>query len=310
MIQAQQRPSARRGASGAWSRLKSPQIDPLEVYGLPSKGETRLNDAKVQENFYNKIVERYMKFCAASGGGEELDKQFSSLSLSGPQKPSILSSKWAQNTPPHPHIETAKILHATRTLRESLTATRRADHFAQRAYIFLIHTALLFKSWENYLPALTHLLHVLHPLYPLPAPELREFVGYKVLDLACRVGDLGQAFAVRRKFGPNLGRVDAVLSALLHDNYALFFRLRRAVDGYQRALLSFAEDGIRLHALKCLGRGYMSAEKGFVERCTGRSWEELVKEGVGWELVVPEIGGDPLKEEKIIIRRVKRKSGG
>jgi len=35
------RPPARRGPSGAWGRLRQPQIDPLEVYGLPSKGETR-----------------------------------------------------------------------------------------------------------------------------------------------------------------------------------------------------------------------------------------------------------------------------
>ncbi|THY86901.1 hypothetical protein D6C93_07737 [Aureobasidium pullulans] len=34
------RPPARRGPSGAWGRLRQPQIDPLEVYGLPSKGET------------------------------------------------------------------------------------------------------------------------------------------------------------------------------------------------------------------------------------------------------------------------------
>lgn len=36
-----QRPSARRTASEAWSRLKPAQIDALQAYGLPSKGETR-----------------------------------------------------------------------------------------------------------------------------------------------------------------------------------------------------------------------------------------------------------------------------
>jgi len=35
------RPSSRRGASGAWNRLKPVREDPLETYGLPSKGETR-----------------------------------------------------------------------------------------------------------------------------------------------------------------------------------------------------------------------------------------------------------------------------
>lgn len=41
MIAAQQRPSNRRGPSGAWGRLRSGTSDPLENYGLPSKGETR-----------------------------------------------------------------------------------------------------------------------------------------------------------------------------------------------------------------------------------------------------------------------------
>jgi len=35
------RPPARRGPSGAWNRLKPVTIDPLDVYGLPSKGDNR-----------------------------------------------------------------------------------------------------------------------------------------------------------------------------------------------------------------------------------------------------------------------------
>lgn len=35
------RPQARRGPSGAWNRLKPVTIDPLDAYGLPSKGDNR-----------------------------------------------------------------------------------------------------------------------------------------------------------------------------------------------------------------------------------------------------------------------------
>lgn len=35
------RPNSRRGASGAWNRLKPVREDVLETYGLPSKGEIR-----------------------------------------------------------------------------------------------------------------------------------------------------------------------------------------------------------------------------------------------------------------------------
>ena len=49
MMAAQQRPSSRRGPSGAWSRLKTGPVDPLEGYGLPSKGETRFVHIKLVE---------------------------------------------------------------------------------------------------------------------------------------------------------------------------------------------------------------------------------------------------------------------
>jgi hypothetical protein len=48
--------------------------------------------------------------------------------------------------------------------------------------------------------------------------------------------------------------------------------------------MGWAEDKMRLHALKCLGRTYFTAKKAFVEKATEKSWEELVKNGVGWEL--------------------------
>ena len=76
------------------------------------------------------------------------------------------------------------------------------------------------------------------------------------------------------------------------------WKMKRAVDGYQRSVLEFAEQSMRVHALKCLGRGYLSASKGFVERSADRKWSELIKDGVGWELV-----GD----DKVIIKKPKAK---
>ncbi|CAN9404178.1 unnamed protein product [Alternaria alternata] len=73
------RPSSRRAASGAWNRLKPVREDVLETYGLPSKGETRLNDFKTQEVYFNRIIERYMKLCALNR--DELDRIFISVSV-------------------------------------------------------------------------------------------------------------------------------------------------------------------------------------------------------------------------------------
>ncbi|KAJ9649613.1 hypothetical protein H2199_000391 [Coniosporium tulheliwenetii] len=321
MMAAQQRPSSRRAASATWDRLKSRPSDALEQYGLPSKGETRLNDFKAQENYYNKIVERYMKFCASCGGGDGLEKAFASLSLSSSSTPTPSSnpapsqskksgapslgprktSSAQQTSPPTPQADLPAILSAMRKLREALVASHRLDVFAQRAYTFIIHASILCRHFESYHPALLYLLHVIHPVVPLSEPELHEFVGYHVLDLACRQADLGAAYAVKVAYGHRdpAGRVEVVLKSLVHDDYVGFWRVRRAVDGYQKAVIEWAEEGMRLHALKCLGRSYMNADRQFVEKMAEASWKELVEKGVGWELVG--------EGEKVIIRRPKPK---
>jgi hypothetical protein len=78
--------------------------------------------------------------------------------------------------------------------------------------------------------------------------------------------------------------VELVLRALVSDNWVVFWKMKKAVDGYQRRIIEYAEQGTRVHALKCLGRGYMSAERRYVERCADRKWADLVHDGVGWEL--------------------------
>jgi len=60
--------------------------------------------------------------------------------------------------------------------------------------------------------------------------------------------------------------------------------------------MEYAEKNMRLHALKCLGRTYMSAERQYVERCADQKWPQLVADGVGWELG---------EDDKVIIRRPK-----
>jgi len=251
-----------------------------------------------------------MKFCASAGGGDELGKAFTALSIQQQQqqqqqdtRPSssresatATASTCQNNTTNRPTLprqvsaterpnDLPNILFAMRKLREGIRASRRRDAFAQRAYIFLIHASLLTRSWEAYQPALLYLLHDIHPHTPLAPPELREFVGYRVLDLACRQYELLEAFAVRRAFAAHGNRrVDATLYAVVQDDWVRFWRIKRAVDGYQRAIMEFAVERMRLHALKCLGRGYINADRSFVERTADAVWTDLVKDGVGWQL--------------------------
>ena len=270
----------------------------------------RLLDHKAQELYYNKIVERYMQFCAAAGRDDDtLDRAFASLSLGAdptkvssdfhPSTSSMDVSEQGLNTLKSATTtrELATLLLSMRKLREGLLASSRTDTFAQRVYIFTIRSALLSSSYEAYSPALSHLLHRIHPLTPLPSPELHEFVGYYILDLACRLGDFGTAYQVRRSYRYRDEQVEGVVKALVHDDWVSYWRLRGKVDGYQRKLMEWAEDGMRMHALKCIGRSYLMVERGYVERCAGRGWGMLKeKNKVGWELD----GGD-----KVIVRRVK-----
>ncbi|KAF1812791.1 hypothetical protein P152DRAFT_507149 [Eremomyces bilateralis CBS 781.70] len=298
----QQHPANRRVTTGGWGRLRSPTHEPLEAYGLPSKGETRLNDPKAQEAYYNKIVERYMKFCASHASAPEtLADQFAAISLTPPtHQPPPSPSATPSPTTPSPELQT--ILHAMRKLRESLTATNRLDPFAQRAYVFITRAALLCKSYESYHPALQRLLGPIHAHVPLSDVELHEFVGYEILDLACRQGDYAAAHALRVRAGYADRRVEGVVRALVRDDWVGFWRLWRAVDGYQRGVMEWAVEGLRVHVLKCFARTYFEVEKEYLERVTGEGWEGLVKRGVGWELVKMENG-----REKIVIRRVKKK---
>lgn len=252
-----------------------------------------------------------MKFCGASG--DALTAQFAAMSLSNGRDSMLLKKKGKDEMvaggvePGHvtalptpesksPSPELQLILSAMRKLREAIVAIRRTDNFAQRAYIFIIHAALLVQAWESYVPALTYLLHEIHPRTPLSIPELNEFASYHILDLACRLGDYHTAFSVRSLYNIRDRRVDAVLKALVRDDWVGFWRVRRRVDGHQRALLRFAEEGVRLHALKCLAKTYFSVEKAFVQASADRDWVELVRNGVGWELV---------EGDRVVIRRPK-----
>ncbi|KAF2871852.1 hypothetical protein BDV95DRAFT_27448 [Massariosphaeria phaeospora] len=295
----QMRPSSRRAASGAWNRLKPVREDALDIYGLPSKGETRLNDFKNQEAYYNRIVERYMKFCASSSNGDDLARQFAALlphdfflGASDAKPPPISQPS------NHPVGELSAIIAALRRLREAITATARKDQFAMRAYIFNIHAAILCRDWESYSPALVSLLGVVHPQNPLSEQALHEYVGYMILDLACRQGDIEAAHRIRLRYQYKDRRVELVLKALVADNWVIFWKMKKAVDGYQRRLMEFTELRMRIHALKCLGVGYLSADRMWVEACADRNWADLIKDGVGWELT---------EFDRVIIKRPKAK---
>lgn len=195
-----------------------------------------------------------------------------------------------------PDRDLATIMMAMRKIREAVVASSRTDAFALKAYIFIIRAAILTKHMESYHPAILHLFCKIHPSSPLSVVEYHEFIGYYILDLACRQNDIAQAYDVRNRTRYRDARVEKILHAIVHDNWYIFWNAQKSADNYQKRLMEWREDHMRKNALKCIGKGYLGVEKSYVERAAARSWEHLQKEDIlGWEL-----NGDA-----VIIRRTK-----
>ncbi|VBB76754.1 Putative protein of unknown function [Podospora comata] len=325
------------GGGNHYSRLKPVELDPLSEYGLPSKGEKRLLSPKVQESYYSKIAERYLAFCTEAGDKDNLQKQFARLAVAD-TTPSSSASSPVISVPPSPLTSAPftalplptptslptgsfpditfiatdnskeqdhsgslpSILSALRKLREALVATQRRDPFTIQVYLFAIRLGILAKSFESYYPALLYLLRSVHPFSNLTSVELAECVSYLVLDTACRRQDLAGAFKLRKEYKLKDKKVDAVLKALVGDNYVLWRRVKRGVDGYRVKLMEFADGDVKRRTLMAMGRAYLSLPREFLEGQMEESWEGLrSKYGVGWEL-----GGE--KGEKVVIRKVGR----
>jgi hypothetical protein len=296
----------------------------------------RLLDYKAQEDYYNKIVERYMRFCAHHS--HDLDAAWNSLPTSASADatrnppaslpirpkaaPALAASASARRSstesqgsksgvqaqsptkgqdeeqwrpPRSPATELSTLLLSLRKLREATLATSSTTPvpFAQRVHIFSIRLSILARHPPSYFPSLRYLLDNLHSAaHPLTASELTEFISYLILDYACRQGEMAAAYALRihakAKHGFQSVFVDRVLAALTHGNWVLFWRTRKAVDGYMRAVMNWAADNVRRQALKATGKTYMTVNVHWLtDTCTGEdgwTWEKLVeKEKLGWQ---------------------------
>ena len=266
-------------------------------------------DFKTQEDYFRNIVERYERCHPTStdGNGATLDGAFTSLSLDGnsenrSDRMKAVSDKKALGCAPQVSTEDSReisvILMAMRKFREAIVASARKDSFALRAYVFMIRATTLMRHMESYHPALLHLLRKLHPVTSLTTIEHHEFVGYYILDLSCRQNDLATAYKVVCHYHYNNISVGAVLKALVHGDWFAFWKAKSLMSLHQQRLLEYGEEGMRRRALDCIGKSYLSVDKGFLERSAQRRWEELKpKNNVAWRL----------EADMVIIRQIRPK---
>ncbi|KAJ6115792.1 hypothetical protein N7523_006209 [Penicillium sp. IBT 18751x] len=298
------------------SRLRPPPLaaDSLANVGFVSKGDKKLLDYPAQKEYFDKITKRYLQFCAHHK--EDLDAALASLPINSSNDatsnppaaaPSSKSSPAVKGVPP-PSAELSTILLSLRKLREAALATSSSTpvEFSQKLHYFSIRLSILAQHPPSYFPSLRYSLDKLHSKsHPFEDSEVKELVTYMILDYACRQEDMSAAFDLRararREHGFHSQTVDQVLTALMNDNWIVFWRVRKTVDSYVRAVMNWAVDRVRRHALKAVGSAYLNVHVSWiVGGCTGGdgdwTWEKLVEtEKLGWQ-----------KEgDKVIIRRPK-----
>ncbi|KAJ5918911.1 hypothetical protein N7454_010055 [Penicillium verhagenii] len=284
------------------SRLK-PVADPLERVGFVSKGDKTLLVHKAQLDYFDKIVERYLRFC--SDHQKDFDTAHASLPVSSsndatsnppaPQPVARAVSNPGERRIPPPSTELSKLLLSLRKLREGILATPESTppEFAQRVHYFSIRVSILAQHPPSYFPSLEHCLSRLHTKsHPMTDSQVKELVSYLILDYACRQQNMGSAFELRararREYAFQSQTVDRVLTALIHENWVAFWDVRKGVDSYTRAVMDWAVDGMRRHALKAVGSAYLNVHVDWIiDGCTGEdrkwTWEELAqKEELCW----------------------------
>jgi hypothetical protein len=243
-----------------------------------------------------------MAFCSDAGRGDELLRRLARMDIShentksdtpqqaAPQRATLSNPDLSLKNMPTEFSAAGQkdlvvLMMAMRKLREGIVASNRIDGFSIQAYIFCIRLSIQVKQMESYHPAILHLLKKMHPVQALTETELQEFVGYLVLDLACRQNDLSEAYLVRNKWRLKDAKVDAALNSLAHDNYFMFWQVKRNVCGHKAKLMEFAEESVKRHTLKALGRSYLNIDLPSLEKYTNTTWPSLTKDqGVGWQL--------------------------
>ncbi|KAL4885075.1 hypothetical protein BJY04DRAFT_214954 [Aspergillus karnatakaensis] len=304
-----------RAPTGKWthSRLK-PVADSLESVGFVSKGDRKLLDYKAQKDYYEKIVNRYLEFGAHHS--KNLDAAWLSLPRSAsndatrnPPASVPQSANAAVSPGPSAATELSALLLSLRKLREAVLATASSTPiaFSQRVHVFSIKVSIQAQHPPSYYPSLRHLLDNLHTATnPLPESELKDHLSYLILDYACRQEDLVAAFELRARartqYHFQSREIDQILQAIAHGNWIMFWRVRNEVDSCTRAVMNWAEDRFRRHALKAVGKSYLGADIAWITQgCTGDkawTWEKLVeKEKLGWER----------EGDRIIIRKPRSK---
>ncbi|KAI9725331.1 MAG: hypothetical protein M1828_003346 [Chrysothrix sp. TS-e1954] len=275
------------------SRLREVVVDPLEEYGLPSKGETRLNEHDTQEAYFALILSRVEQQSRLDKSRiDGLADDVASLAIDH-------TLKVRRAAPPiHSYQELPDIVvMAMRKVREGIVASKRADAFAQDVYKFIIRSTIRAEKREAYHPALLYLLRSLDVRSPLSEQDRQELAGYLVLDLACFQNDLNAAYMLQRRYELQDRTIRDILHALARENWDSYWKSKHAATVCQWQLTSYADERMRRHVGKCLTKTYFTCDRDFIEKALDLDRESLSTSigNFNWQI----------EDEMVVIRKLK-----
>ena len=166
------------------------------------------------------------------------------------------------------------VTQAMRKLREAIVATQRRDIFAQGAYMFMLHAAILICHVESYHPTILYLLRCIHPITPLSGSLHSQILSYHIMDLACRQKKYDQAFEMIARTSVLQPSIPLLVQALVRGNWVQFCHVKKGLQVYVRRIID-SSDHVSLHALSCIQKTYLSVDKQFVERTITVAWDRL-----------------------------------
>ena len=248
-----------------------------------------MRDHEAQEHYFALIQSRYAQATQDTEDNEGIEARLGTLSISRSDRTQVEHAEQSHKVLPLSSgtttQEKSRIFMGMRKLREAIVASKRVDLFAKSVYLFMIRAGVLQGNFESYHPAILHLLHHIHPCAHLSSEEYREVTGYHVLDSACRLDRLAEAFELRMRFGLQDKGVTWILKALARNDWLLFNRTMRRLGSTHQSIARMAQLRLRQTILGCLRASYFTVDVAYVESSLDMHWDAVLRVlGVKWTL--------------------------
>jgi hypothetical protein len=155
------------------------------------------------------------------------------------------------------------------------------DDFAKSVFLFSVRISSRIGHYQTYIPSITHLLANSDEL---TQREIDEIASLYVLHLTHF--NLDDKLAVENyfKYMPNNIRTRQVCESWRRLDYVKWFALFNSErDASRRKIMTFGEDKMIHHAIRCIQKSYHQLPTSYIEKIFHRDVEDLIRNyGCSW----------------------------